>query len=71
MPPTRHMKLIRLRRAKELLLESFLTVKEVMASVGVSEISHFVRDYKALYGQTPSQSRAQLRRPLSENSKTG
>jgi AraC-like DNA-binding protein len=34
-----------------------LTIKEVAVRVGVNDISHFVRDYKALFGQTPSEAR--------------
>jgi AraC family transcriptional regulator, arabinose operon regulatory protein len=59
--PTRYVKAIRLTRAKSLMETSFLTVKEVMAAVGYSDISHFVRDYKASFGETPSQSRRSLR----------
>ena len=37
---------------------TFLRVKEVAASVGWNDVSHFVRDYKATYRQTPSQTRS-------------
>jgi AraC-like DNA-binding protein len=47
-------KLTRLERAKYLLETSFLTIKEITALLGVNDISHFVRDFKMLYGQTPS-----------------
>ena len=50
----------RLKQARILLEGSFLRVKEIAAHVGVNDLSHFVRDYKALYGQTPSQTRALL-----------
>jgi transcriptional regulator GlxA family with amidase domain len=40
-----------------LLKSSFLTIKEVAVRVGVNDVSHFVRDYKALFGQTPSEAR--------------
>jgi len=53
-----HLKLLRLREAKNLLLNTFLSVKEVMAAVGFSDFSHFVRDYKIHSGETPSQTRA-------------
>jgi AraC family transcriptional regulator, arabinose operon regulatory protein len=58
MSPKHCLRLVRLERAKELLENSFLRLKEVTAVVGVNDISHFVRDYKMLYGQTPSQTRA-------------
>jgi transcriptional regulator GlxA family with amidase domain len=53
---TKHSKSLRLQRARELILESFLDVKEVAALVGFTDFSRFVRDYKAAYGETPSQS---------------
>lgn len=56
--PTIYVRVIRLKQAKTLLERSFLRVKEVAAHVGINDLSHFVRDYKALYGQTPSQTRA-------------
>jgi len=55
---THYVKMLRLKRARELLESSFLSVKEVMSSVGMNDISHFVREYKAAFGCTPSQSRA-------------
>ena len=47
----------RLALAHDLLRNSFLLVKEVAAAVGINDVSHFSRDYKARYGQTPRQSR--------------
>jgi len=57
MPPGRWLKLLRLGRAKQLLENSFLTVKEVIALVGINDMSHFDRDFRNVYGQTPSQIR--------------
>lgn len=57
-PPSRYWKLLQLRKARSLLEESFLSVKQVMADVGLNDLSHAVRDYKAVYGLTPSQTRA-------------
>jgi len=48
----------RLEHAKELLQNTFLTIKEITVLVGVNDVSHFVRDYKAFYRQTPSETRA-------------
>lgn len=58
MAPTHYVKVLRLQKAKELLENTFLSVKEVMATVGFSDLSHFVRAYKAQYAETPSQTRA-------------
>ena len=55
--PSRYVKQQRLMRAKELLENTFLSVKEVMSSAGLTDMSHFVRDYKLTFGETPSQTR--------------
>jgi transcriptional regulator GlxA family with amidase domain len=52
------LKLMRLLRAKELLQESFLSLKQVMSLVGISDMSHFVKDYKRAHGETPGHTRA-------------
>jgi len=67
--PMHYFKLIQLNRARGLLEHSFLTIKEIAAVVGVNDISHFVRDYKALYRQTPSQTRGASRRQRMWNSR--
>jgi len=58
MAPKHYVKVLRLQKAKELLETTFLSVKEVMAAVGFSDLSHFVRAYKAQHGVRPSQTRA-------------
>lgn len=55
--PTHYLKLARLEQAKVLIEDSFLRIKEIAASVGLNDVSHFVRDYKACFGQTPSETR--------------
>ena len=42
-----------MERAKELLETSFLSVKEIAHRVGLNDESHFVRDFKMIYGLTP------------------
>jgi transcriptional regulator GlxA family with amidase domain len=56
-PPARYFKVIRLRRAREIIECSFVSVKEAMVTVGFTDLSHFVRDYKNLHGHWPSESR--------------
>lgn len=56
--PARYMRLVRFVKARELFQGSFLSVKEVMVILGFADPSHFVRDYKALFRQTPSQTKA-------------
>ena len=60
--PMHYVKLIRLERARSLMLESFLTVKEVTNLSGFGDVSHFVREYKRVFGETPSQTRIGVRR---------
>jgi len=54
---SRYVKMMRLQRARILLQDSFLEVKEIVAAVGLKDVSHFVRDYKTIYGETPMRSR--------------
>jgi transcriptional regulator GlxA family with amidase domain len=58
--PMRYLKAQRMKKAKELLETSFLNVKEVMSKVGAKDRSHFIKDFKKLYGQSPSQHRIQF-----------
>jgi transcriptional regulator GlxA family with amidase domain len=51
-----------LQKSKELLETTFLSVKEIMVAVGFADLSHFVRDYKQQFGETPSQTRASAQR---------
>src|ERR1700694_4276028 len=55
--PAKYLKHARMERAKHLLETSFLSVKQVMASVGISDSSHFVRSFKNTYALTPTEYR--------------
>lgn len=57
MPLSRYIKLLRLCQGRMLLQETMLTVKEVMAQVGLADHSHFSRDYKKQFGESPSDTR--------------
>ncbi|HWS99643.1 MAG TPA: AraC family transcriptional regulator [Pyrinomonadaceae bacterium] len=61
LPPAKYLRLLRMERAVELLETSYLSVKEVMAKVGVTDESHFVRDFKKTYGLTPARYRERFR----------
>jgi AraC-like DNA-binding protein len=61
--PSRYFKLVQLRKARFLLEHSYLLVKQVMSEVGFKDLSHAVRDYKAIYGHTPLETRAGVRCP--------
>ena len=56
--PTRYLKTLRMRRAKELLETTFLNIKQIRLQVGIGDESHFVRDFKKMYGRSPSRHRA-------------
>ncbi|HEX8173826.1 MAG TPA: helix-turn-helix domain-containing protein [Pyrinomonadaceae bacterium] len=58
MTPIQYQKRLRLLEAKRLLEDTFLNVQEIVVRVGLSDDSHFVRDFKKLYGLTPAQYRA-------------
>jgi AraC-like DNA-binding protein len=53
MTPQRYLTLVRLQRAKDRLVNSFLSVQEIGAAVGIPSPSHFIRSFKAAYGMTP------------------
>src|SRR5687768_7516842 len=52
--PARFVRVLRMERARVLLERTFLTVKEVMAYVGVNDPSHFTRDFRRHHGVPPT-----------------
>jgi AraC-like DNA-binding protein len=58
--PGQIFKLRRMQEAKELLASTFMSVKEVMAAVGLNDLSHFVRDFKRTFGKSPSALRKEM-----------
>jgi len=56
-PPAKYLKALRMQQAAMLLTTTFLSVKEIVRRVGLTDESHFVRDFKRLYGTTPSEYR--------------
>ena len=59
--PKHYMLSLKIKKAEELLTESFLTVKEIAATVGFADRSHFSRDFRKACGHTPSDFRAHIR----------
>lgn len=59
--PAQYLRLLRLERARELLESSFLSVKQIVATVGGRDRSHFEREFKKKYGVTPTQYRSSVR----------
>jgi AraC-like DNA-binding protein len=58
-PPGRYLRTLRMQDATTLLVDTFLSVKEIIARVGFTDESHFVRDFKKMYGVTPTEYRKQ------------
>lgn len=56
-PPTQYIRTLRMRKAETLLATTFMRVKEIVPVVGAKDESHFMRDFKKLYGLTPSKYR--------------
>jgi transcriptional regulator GlxA family with amidase domain len=67
MAPKQYLKNLRLERAKELEETTFLRVKEIMSAVGINDESHFARDFKAKYGETPAAYQRRYLRALPES----
>jgi AraC family transcriptional regulator of arabinose operon len=60
--PAQYVKEVRLRRAAKLLRTTFLTIKQILEHVGLGSNAHFVRDFRKLYGITPTAYRRTLGR---------
>ena len=52
---------LRLEKARELLVTTMLSVKQIMNRVGMKDKSHFGREFKKTYGQSPGQYRMNAR----------
>ena len=58
--PGKAIKSLRMAKAMELLKDPRLSVKEVMARVGLNDKNHFRRDFKTAFGEAPSAMRSTL-----------
>jgi two-component system, response regulator YesN len=58
--PAQYLKQLRIRKAKEYLETTFLSVKEIRREIGARDESHFIRDFKKVYGVVPTQLRSQV-----------
>jgi transcriptional regulator GlxA family with amidase domain len=57
--PTKYYLRLRLRRARELLLQSQMSITQIAVSCGFQSTCHFSKSYRALYGCTPRSERQQ------------
>ena len=55
--PIHYLRELRMRRAKHALETSFLSVKEIAHQVGMKDESHFIRDFKKVFGEPPTRYR--------------
>lgn len=56
--PAQYIKILRMQKAKELIESTFLNIKEIVNMVGIKDNTHFNKNFKHMYGLTPSQWRA-------------
>lgn len=61
--PGRYLTALRMEKARKLLETTSLSIRQVRASVGIKDRSHFARGFKKKYGLTPSQNRAKSLSP--------
>jgi transcriptional regulator GlxA family with amidase domain len=54
----RYLRSLRIQRAKVLIESTFLSMKEVMSQVGIKDKSHFVKEFRKVYGIAPSKYRS-------------
>ena len=62
MGPAQYLKEYRVRKAEKMLRTTFLSVKQVLKQVGIGSNAHFVRDFRKMYGMTPTAYRRTVRR---------
>ena len=66
--PGRYLRDVRLDRARRMLETTFLSVKQVMAAVGLNDPSHFSRDFTAAFGASPREWRKRVQRVVAHTS---
>jgi len=54
---TQYVKSQRLECARHLVETTFLSIKQIGDAAGFADCSHFVRDFKRTYGETPTEHR--------------
>jgi AraC-like DNA-binding protein len=59
-----------MNQAKHLLETSFFTVKETARRVGITDASHFIRDFEKQFGLSPERYRRQFHSAVNDRSST-
>jgi transcriptional regulator GlxA family with amidase domain len=57
MTPTKYLRMLRLKKARELLEKDHISVKEARAAVGIQSDSYFTHQFERAYGTAPSRSK--------------
>jgi AraC family transcriptional regulator of arabinose operon len=60
-PPLRRLQALRLARARQLLEDTSLPIRDVMRQVGCNDPSHFSKDFKRHFGVGPRKYRSSIR----------
>lgn len=60
--PAQFLKELRVRKAQRMLRTTFLSVKQILKHVGITSNTHFVHDFRRLYGITPTAYRRTISR---------
>ncbi len=63
MTAVQYLKSLRMQKAKQLIDSTFLNTKEIMRRVGIKNESHFVREFKKIYGLPPGSYKQRLLTP--------
>ena len=66
--PATYVRSRRFERAKILVKDSSLSIKEIADLVGIHDDSHFVRRFEKLYGMSPRRFRRSLKTPSAASS---
>jgi two-component system response regulator YesN len=53
--PIRYLQEVRMQQAERMCLKTLLSLKEVVAALGLRDRSHFSREFKRLHGLTPKE----------------
>src|SRR6266849_1378269 len=59
--PAHYLRTLRMEQARELLESSWLSVLQIVLRIGLQDRSHVEREFKRLYGLTPTKHRARSR----------
>ncbi len=71
MTAAQYLKSLRMQRAKHLIDSTFLNTKEIMQRVGMKDESHFVREFKKIYGLPPGTYKQRLPIPRLTTTNSG